>query len=408
MAANPGNGVDGSPLRIFISAGEPSGDRQAAALVEALRRHHPNLQVMGVGGKALAQVGTDIWLNNHAAAVIGLVASLAKAPVLIPKLTRVLKRLAVEKPDLAILVDWGGANVRIAHALKRITIPVLYYFPPRSWDRRAHRDIATIVDAIATPFPWSKHILSGARARVEWVGHPLVDQVKPTVTPEVAAGSIGLDRNRSVVALLPGSRSAEVSHCLPVLLDAAKRIVDQYPDTQFLLPATDETRRQHPQLVEDARQQGLTLFMLHGMDYNILQCADAAAAVSGTALLELALLGIPMVVVYRGSFLTWLQYEIFRRTIMHIRFIGIPNLIADRKIVPELLQWQATPENIAHEVLSLLGDDNRRQKMKEELASACRQLGPPGATERTAEMALDLAAYGHHERFATQIGIGIE
>ena len=388
------NRPKGGALKIFLSAGEASGDRQAAAMVAALRQLRNNLEIWAVGGSRLAAAGAEIWLDSRHAAVMGALAALAKAPALIPKLMQVKRQLQIQRPDVAVLVDWGGVNVRVARWLKELEVPTLYYLPPRAWDRRARRDVAYIVDAIATQFPWSKHILSGEKARVEWVGHPLVDLVQPQMTKREAAAKFCLDLARPIVALLPGSRKAEIQHCLPVLFEAANRIEAAFPQSQFLIPASEQTRRHRPLLADEFRQAGLTAVILEDMDYDALQCAGAAAAVSGTATLELALLGIPMVVFYRVALSGWLQYEIARRTTVSIQFFALPNLVANREVVKELMQYQASPQNLADEVIGILSDERKRDRIKDDLATVCRQLGPPGATRRAAEMVLDLVAYG--------------
>ncbi|NIM05573.1 MAG: lipid-A-disaccharide synthase [Armatimonadetes bacterium] len=399
MREMAGTARAGTTLKVFVSAGETSGDRQAAALLHAVRRLRPELEIQAIGGAHLAAAGADIWLDSRQAAVMGAGAALTRAPTLIPKILKIRKRLSQERPDVAILVDWGGVNVRLARWLRQMVVPTLYYLPPRSWDRRARRDVAFLVDAIATQFPWSKHILSGETARVEWVGHPLVDQVQPKMSKPEAASSFGIDLKRPVVALLPGSRKAEIRHCLPLLRDAAALINNQLPGAQFLLPASEEARRSKLKLLRAFRSKKIDLIILDGMNYDALQCAGAAAAVSGTVTLELALLGIPMVVFYRGSLGAWVQYQIARRTTMQIPFFSLPNLIADRPIVTELVQYQASAKRISEEVVSLLSDAERREKVTVDLASACRQLGPPGAVRRTAEMVMDLAAYGVREPF---------
>jgi len=355
----------------------------------------------------LEKAGADLWLDSRGAAVMGLAAALGKLPTYLPSYWKIKKRLQRETPDLAVLVDWGGVNVRLARHLKQLKVPTLYYFPPRSWDRHARRDIADLVDAIATPFPWSKHILSGASAQVEWVGHPLVEQVQPRMSKAEAAETFGLDLSRPVVALLPGSRKSEVRHCLPILLQAAQQIEQKLPGAQFLLAASETVYRRYPNAEEVLKSQGLSGVVLKGMNYDALQCAQAAAVVSGTVTLEIALLSIPMVVFYRAGWLTFLEYKIMR-ALQHITFFSIPNLIAERPIVPELAQSQAGPEPIAAELISLLTDAERAGTMREELAAICRQLGAPGAARRTADMVLDLAAYGTQANLLQPLGAGKE
>jgi lipid-A-disaccharide synthase len=405
MSESPSDGKKN--LRIFISAGDISGDRQAAALVNELRHLRSGLEFVAIGGSQLEKAGAQLWLDSRGAAVMGLAAALGKLPVYLPRYWKVKKRLQRERPDIAVLVDWGGVNVRLARRLKQLGIPTLYYFPPRSWDRHARREIADLVDAIATPFPWSKHILSGAAAQVEWVGHPLVEQVQPRMSKTEAAETFGLDLSRPVVALLPGSRKAEVSYCLPILLQAAKKIEQKLPGAQFLLAASETAYRMYPKLEEVLKSHGLAGVVLKGMNYDALQCAQAAAAVSGTVTLEVALLNIPMVVFYRAGWLTFLEYKIMR-ALQHITFFSIPNLIAERKILTELTQSQANPENLAKEIISLLTDKERSQTMQEELAAVSRQLGSPGASRRTADMVLDLAAYGAKANSLQPLNAGTE
>jgi lipid-A-disaccharide synthase len=405
MAESPADGKQ--QLRIFISAGDISGDRQAAALVNELRHLRSGMEFVAVGGSQLEKAGAELWLDSRGVAVMGLAAALGKLPVYLPRYWKLKKRLRRETPEVAVLVDWGGVNVRLARYLKQLKVPTLYYFPPRSWDRHARREIAELVDAIATPFPWSKHILSGAAARVEWVGHPLVEQVQPRMSREEAAESLGLDLNRPIVALLPGSRKAEVSHCLPILLQAAKQIEQKLPGTQFLLTASETAYRMNPKVEEILKSHDLAGVVLKGMNYDALQCARAAAAVSGTVTLEVALLGIPMVIFYHTSWVSWLEYKL-ACALCHIQFFGIPNLIAEREIVPELMQSQANPNNIAGEIISLLTDEERAGAMREELAAVGRQLGTPGAARRTADMVLDLAAYGSQAGLPQPGGAGLE
>jgi len=405
MAESPADGKKN--LRIFISAGDISGDRQAAALVNELRHLRSGLEFVAIGGSQLEKAGAELWLDSRGAAVMGLAAALGKLPAFLPRYWQIKKRLRRETPDVAVLVDWGGVNVRLARLLRLLKVPTLYYFPPRSWDRHARREIADLVDAIATPFPWSKHILSGASAQVEWVGHPLVEQVQPRMSKAEAAAAFALDLDRPIVSLLPGSRKAEVSHCLPVLLQAAKQIDQQLPGTQFLLAASETAYRMYPKLEETLKDHGLKGIVLKGMNYDALQCAQAAAIVSGTVTLEIALLGLPMVVFYRAGWLTFLEYKIMS-ALQHITFFSIPNLIAERPIVMELAQSQAGAKNIAGEIVSLLTDNARRQTMQEELAAISRQLGAPGAARRTADMVLDLAAYHAKANLLQPLNAGTE
>jgi lipid-A-disaccharide synthase len=316
----------------------------------------------------------------------------------VPRVWRALRatrrHLGNAPPDALVLIDCGAFNIPLARFARCAGIATLYYFPPGSWSRRLRSpELRALVDVIATPFPWSRDLLAGGRAKVEWVGHPVVEAARPTLSAEEAGRRHGLDASRPVVALAPGSRKQELRYVLPVLAGAGARLAAQVQETpQFIVPVAATADRL---TVENTLARfGVRATLLAGMEYNALQLAGTAAVCSGTATLEFACLGIPMVVVYRASRATTLQYRLIRGLIGRQRFAAMPNIIAQREIVRELLGSAATPEAVAAELEALLRDEERRAQMKRDLAEVAAALGQPGASDRTAALVLELAGRG--------------
>ena len=299
-----------------------------------------------------------------------------------------------ERPSALVLIDCGAVNLRLARMVRRQGFRMLYYLPPGSWRRRlGNAKVREAVDVVATPFSWSRDLLEGGRARVEWVGHPVVEAARPALEAEEAWERYGLDRERPVVALAPGSREQEMQHVLPLLAEAAALLAQRWEGLQFVVPAANSACEQR--VVECFAGHGMKVTLLGGMDYDALQLARAAAVCSGTATLELACLGIPMVVVYRASAATTVQFVLLRGMLGGQRRAAMPNIIADRDVVPELLRRYAKPEAVARELDSLLRDGARRERMKEDLREVVESLGPAGASERTAELVLELVEGEH-------------
>ncbi len=374
---------------VFIIAGEASGDWSGSLLARALRRARPELVLQGIGGRQMAAAGVDVVVDSSSWAAIGLVESLAKVPRIRPAMARVQRRLKESPPSLLVLIDAGAFNLRVARIARPLGVPMLYYFPPGSWRRKLKStELPELVDAIATPFPWSAELLSGHRARVEWVGHPVVEATQPRTPPEEARRIYHLDPARPVVALAPGSREQEMRYVLPVVVEAAAELARRRPEVQFLMPLAPTVDRDRvTRLLARAK---VTARLLSGMDTDALQLADAGVVCSGTATLEFCCLHLPMVIVYRVSVATTLQYLLLRRVLGGQRFAGMPNILADRGIVPEVLGFGCTPRAVADAVDGLLADARAQARMRADLAEAAQQLGTPGASERTAALALQL------------------
>jgi lipid-A-disaccharide synthase len=332
----------------------------------------------------MRRAGVDLYLDSANWSVVGMYEGLKKSLFLWRRLLAIRRELREHRPDALVLIDYGFFNCRLAQAANRMGIRTLYYFPPRSWSRNpaGAARIADCVDAIATPFPWSAQALSGRHASVEWVGHPMQDVVKAGPAPQPAGMS-------PVVALAPGSREQEIRHVLPVMARAAALVKECLPGARFLVAVAPEVS---PARIHAAmRRVGIQANLLHGMDYDALGNAHAAIVTSGTATLELALLRVPMVVIYRVDPLTLMQYHCVQALRRPIRFMAMPNILANRRIVPELRQHHANPRAVARITLRLLTDTDLAGKMRQDLAAISNLLGPGGAAEKTARIVLSLA-----------------
>lgn len=368
---------------ILIVAGDPSGDRHGGLLVEELLRRNPGLEFRGYGGPCLAQAGVEVWTDTTRFTAIGLIDAL---PHILPAFRAKwwLEDYVRRKPPcLAILIDFGAFNLRLAPTLQQRGVPVLYYFPPASWSgsRKRAADVARWATKIATPFPQALPAYAQLGADVVCVGHPLVDVLAPWAKEPQAPAE------EPLIALLPGSRRTEIRRILPVLLQAAARIAAAVPTAHFRLSRAAT-------IPEEALRSQLAachppMEVVEG-SLAALRGATLALVTSGTVTLEAALLGIPMVVVYR---VTWLTYLLYLLTYFpRIQMFAMPNILAGQRIVPELAQFDARPARIAAEALALLRDDSRRAAMSANLRAVASQLGEPGAIGRVAEVVLQMLA----------------
>ena len=389
LPKHPGRPPSRQPVSIFVSAGEASGDWAGARLARAIIARDPEVSVHGIGGRQMLQAGVQLMADSSEWSAIGLIHSLGKVPRIWRALRAAQRRLAAEPQMGVVLIDFGAFNVPLARAARRAGCPTLYYMPPGSWSRKPRkRDLQALVDVVAAPFPWSKEVMSGGRARIEWVGHPVVESARPRMSPEAARARYGIDADRPVLALAPGSRTQEVRYVLPVMARAAALLARRVEGIQFLVPVAPSLSREV--VGGGLEAAGVNAVLLEGMEYDALQLAQAAAVCSGTATLELACLQLPMVVVYRAGLAATLEYALLRGRLGGQRFAALPNIIADREIVRELLGAAATPTAIAAAAGELLCDGQRRARMRSDLAAVASALGPPGASERTAELVLGL------------------
>ena len=371
---------------ICFVAGDPSGDAHAARLIDALKTRASDLRFTGLGGHAMELAGMVLLDDLTRTAAIGPFDA-ARHLARFTRARRLLEaHLSAQRPDLAILVDFGDYNLPvIAPLVKRFQVPILYYISPQvwAWGRWRLRYIRRYVDRMAVFFPFEESLYRREGVPVTWVGHPLVDLARPTMPREAALQRFGLNPWRRTVGLLPGSREDEVRRHLPLLLAAARRVAWQMPGVQFLLPKAPNIDSQLYTIL--LARAGLEVHVADGVVYDALQLMEGAMVTSGTATLEAAVCGVPMAVVYRTSWPTYLV----ARSVVRLRRIAMVNIVAEREVVPEFIQHGAEPKRIAAAVIELLRNDARRRTMEEGLREVKTRLGEPGAVERAASAVLD-------------------
>lgn len=372
--------------RILIVTGEPSGDLLASRLVEAMRRANPALTFSAMGGEKLKAAGAEIVFDIAHHAVMGITevaGHLGKLYRVFRELKRTIER---GRPDLVILVDYPDFNLRLAKVAKRHQVPVLYYVSPQIWAWRTSRirQIAATVSTMIVVFPFELPLYLKAGVKAYFVGHPLLDMVKVSRSREENAQRFGLSPQRTTIGLLPGSRLSEVKRILPAMLEAARRLSLQFTDLQFIIPMAPGLHREEIEKLTGA--SGVSPVLVRNSMYEVIDTSMLVIVASGTASLETALLAKPMVIVYRMSLVSYL----IARLLVRVPFIGMANIIAGRKVVPELIQGKASGEGIAAEAGRLLADTSYYERVRGELALIKKQLGEPGASERAADIALGM------------------
>jgi lipid-A-disaccharide synthase len=373
------------PKKILMVAGEVSGDLHGAHLVEALHRIDPEIQFLGVGGDKLVRAGMKILFPSHSLSVVGIIEVLPKIRVILKALRVIKQALESEKPDLVILVDFPDFNLRVATYANQRKVPVFYYISPQVWAWRSGRvrQIHRRVRKMLVLFPFEVPIYERAGVLVEWVGHPLLDIVKPSLSRKEGFERFGLDPQQPVLGLLPGSRMSEIHRLLPILLDTVPLLQREIPTLQCILPlASSIPKVMVSPLIEKA---SVPVLLVEGRTYDVMNISDLLITASGTATLEGAILGKPMVIIYKVSRLSyWIG-----RALIRVDHIGLANLVAGRRIAPELIQEDANPKRIAEEALRILKTPGLLQQMGESMSEVRSRLGEPGAADRAARIIHD-------------------
>ncbi|MBC8031746.1 MAG: lipid-A-disaccharide synthase [Pyrinomonadaceae bacterium] len=380
--------------RLMIVAGEASGDAHAAALVDALRKAQPQtkFEFFGATGPSARAAGVEPIVRSDDLAILGLL-EIGRALPKFWKAYKLLKQAAIERqPDAVILVDWPDFNLKLARALHRRGLKIIYYISPQLWAWRSYRarNIQRDVDLLLSILPFEKSWYADRGIEhVEYVGHPLAGEVHAVLDRVEFCREIKLDSRLPVVSLLPGSRWKEVERILPPMLEAAALIAARRPEVQFVVVvAPSRTSEEIRDIVRTQRAAPLPLpsclHIVAGQSREALAASDVAAIASGTATLEAALLGTPMVVVYKESTINWHILG----SLIYVEHYGLVNLIAGERAATELMQDDLTGERLANELLSLL-DEKRNQDARARLRDVTDELGEGGASERAAEHILD-------------------
>lgn len=371
--------------KILIVTGEASGDLHGSKVARALKELSPGVKIFAMGGEKLRLAGAEIVVDSSSLAVVGLTEVFARLRTILRALAFLKSFLLQEKPSLVLLIDFPDFNMRLARTAKKLGVPVLYYIGPQVWAWRSGRvkALARVVQKMAVIFPFEVSFYEAAGVPVEFVGHPLMDVLGGWGAENKGNGKKEFSGD-PIVALLPGSRGKEVSSLLPAMIQAAEIIKEKNPQARFLLPLAPTIGREE---VQGLLGGFSAVTVIEGKTYEAISAADLAIVASGTATLETALLGKPMVIVYRVSAPTyWIG-----RMLIRVKCIGLANIVAGRKVVPELIQKDACGEKIAAEALKILSDSTYRENMTAELSAIRGKMGNAGAATRVAQMVLELA-----------------
>jgi lipid-A-disaccharide synthase len=380
----------------MIVAGEASGDIYGADLVREVLKSTPGVDFFGIGGARMREAGATTLVDSSDMAVVGLVEVIKHFDVISAAFRKLKEIIRTEPPDLLILIDYPGFNLRLAKVAKKAGVKVLYYISPQIWAWRQGRvkKIARLVDHMAVILPFEAPFYHQAGVPVTFVGHPMLDLVNVTLERSAAAASFGLDPSRPIVGLFPGSRRNEIEKLLPVIIAAAAILKAQFPGLQFILPLASTLREDDimPQLTA----AGLDVIITRERIHDMIRGCDAVISVSGTVTLEIALVGTPMVIIYKLAPLT---YQLAKR-LVKVDNIGLCNIVAGETVVRELIQDQANPAEIAAEVGKLLSDQAYHGAIVTKLGSIRAKLGQGGASLNVARLAIEFC--GHPDSATTK------
>ena len=366
--------------KIMISVGEASGDLHGASVAKAIKEINPHAYIFGMGGINMKNNGVEIYHDIADLGVIGFVEVMKNLRRLFQLKADLVELMKKEKPDVLVVIDYPDFNMRLAKEAKKLNIPIISYISPSAWAWRPGRakNVAKIVDCIAAIFPFEADFYSKAGAKVEFVGHPLLDIVKPTMGKDDTYKYFDAARQQ-IVLLLPGSRKQEIQNLLPEMLKAAEQIVKVKPDVQFYLPIASTIPQS--MVMNIIEKYSIKVNLTHDKNYDLMSIADVGIASSGTVTLEAAILNLPTVVIYKLAFLTYL----LGKMLVKIPYFSLPNIIVGRKLIPELLQNQANYNNIAKETIKILENS---AKMKQEMKIVTERLGQGGAVKKVAKLIL--------------------
>jgi len=370
--------------RIFIICGEPSGDLNAANLAKAILSINPEIKISGVGGTLLRQAPAIIYRDIKDLSVIGLFDVLKKLPNFFSLQKLILKKIKEDKPDAIILVDFSGFNLRLAKKIDK-TLPVIYYVSPQVWASRPGRvkTIKEYIHKMIVLFKFEEEFYKRYGIDVDFVGHPLLDIVKPSMEEKEFLRKIDLSESKTTIALLPGSRKQEIENILPIMLKSCALINRQIKDAQFVIAKSPNVDIDIYNSI--IRAAALDLKIIEGKTYDCLNIADFCLVASGTATLETAIMQRPFAIIYKMNLLNYLLY----RPQVRLPYIGMVNIVAGKKIAPEFIQFGARPKKISEQVLEILRNPGRIEQMKNDLAQVKSSLGERGASLRAAQIIID-------------------
>ena len=372
--------------RVMIIAGEASGDLHAAKLVREVKEKNSDISFYGIGGKNMSEAGVETLVDSAELAVVGLIEVLAHWNTISGALKKMQHLLRTDPPDLLVLTDYPDFNLRLAKTAKECGVKVLYYISPQVWAWRQKRvfKIRKLVDMMAVVFPFEETFYKQYNVPVRFVGHPLVDEIHVSSDQKTLRDEFFLDNEKPVIGLFPGSRHSEIKRLLPIIVDSAKQIIKDKPDAQFVIPVASTLKEDD--ILPYFEDIELDIRIISHRSHDVMQVCDAVITVSGTVTLELALLQIPMVVINKIS---KLSYFLVTRT-LKIDHVALCNIVANKRVVPELIQSDATVDNITKELLTLLDNPEKRNKIISEFSQLEEKLSNKEAKTELSDLLLDM------------------
>ncbi|UCB57313.1 MAG: lipid-A-disaccharide synthase [Candidatus Omnitrophota bacterium] len=368
--------------RIMIIAGEPSGDFHASRLIHALKKINPDIEISGIGADNMRRAGAELYFDISELSIIGFTGVLTNLKKIKHIFKAILEKIDAQRPDAVVLIDYPGFNLKLAQEVKKRGIKVIYYISPQiwAWWKGRIKTIQRFVDKMIVVFKFEEALYKTRGIDVSFVGHPLLEEAYSQLSREDFLNNLGLTPQKPTIGLAPGSRGMEVERILPILLESAKIIKQRLPQSQFALLKAPGLERG---LFENKiKKYDVPVVAWEGRSYDFLGACDFVLVASGTATLETAIMQKPMAIVYKVSFLNWL----IARCLIRLPFIGLVNVIAGKKIVPEFIQHKARASLIAQKTLDILSSQEELTKIKSRLMQLRQELGTPGASQRAAEI----------------------
>lgn len=374
-------------LNVFFIAGENSGDIHGSNLLRAMKRYHPAVNAVGLGGPDLQRAGMNLRYNMlEKLAITGTAGVIRNFGLIRRTFLETEAYLKKHRPDALILVDYPGFNIRMAARAKKLGIPVIWYISPQvwAWHKERIHTLAKVVDLMMVIFPFEVRLYKENNVNVVHVGHPLFDLIRIDQTKEQVYADLGFDPARPLITLVPGSRKREVQDFLRIMLQGAARYRERHPETQFAVIRAQTITEDMIRRIIDREHLPFEVKIVDRCRYNLRQHADFSWVKSGTSTLEAAILGAPHLIVYKVNWLTW----VIGKQLFTISYIGLPNIVAGTGIVPELLQDEFTPMNLAEKTAYYLENPDEYRQMVEELGRVKMKLGDVGASRRAARAVL--------------------
>ena len=392
---------------LLIITGEDSGDLYGGNLGREIKRLSPDIKISGVGGRHMRSASVDIFCDVSDISVVGLSEVIKKLGLIRRLYKQVVKRLDSGNVKGVVLIDYPGFNLKIAEAAKERGIPVFYYISPQvwAWRKRRVKTIKKYVDKMMVILPFEKEFYQREGVDVEFVGHPLLEVIDASFNKKEICKGLGIDDKQLIIGILPGSRKKEIAYMLPEILKASSLIKEKYPSVQFLLPLSQSIEEDYlkdfinstspfPSLQRRGLRGGHSEYsyikIVKGRNYDVMKVSDLLITKSGTSTLEAAIIGTPMIIVYKSSFFSYY----LAKALVNVTYAGLPNLLAGKEVVPELLQYNKNAKNIAEKAIYFLEKKNRLKQMKEELKNIRYSLGEQGASKRTAEIIVNFIKTG--------------